>query len=483
MLTRDSCRRCLAENLHQGLINVVLADLMVNIRKIFPPISLPVIFFGLMICLGAALLHHQYSFSGEDISWTDAFFTATSAVCVTGLTVVDTGSFFSTFGQGVILFLIQAGGLGIMTFASLTFFLWRRRISLTDRIAIGQSILHDQTFNLGYFLLKMVVWTLLLEIGGAITIFLAAPDAVSPFSAVFHAVSAFCNAGFSLYSDSLVGWKGAWGVNLVIMFLIIAGGLGFSVLVELQAVASRKLGAAARIAGPRQGLSWYATTIIKTSLLLVVAGWAFIYLAEYIGFRGSTPVPEALLTALFQSVTCRTAGFNTLDISGMTNISLLVMILLMFIGGAPGSCAGGIKVSTFRVFCAFVYSQLKGGGQVVVRNFAIDPKDVSRALILIIFSAVVVFCATMILSITEGGHIPHPEARGLFLDILFEVVSALGTVGLSTGLTMKLSLAGKWTITALMFIGRLGPLVFLAVLQELHREKLFLRPEENILIG
>jgi trk system potassium uptake protein TrkH len=456
---------------------------MPNFRKIFPPISLPVIFFGLMICLGAMLLHSDYSHGGT-LSWTDAFFTATSAVCVTGLTVVDTGSFFNTFGQTVILLLIQAGGLGIMTFASLAFYLWRHRVSLTDRIAVGQSILHDRTFHLGSFLLRMVFWTLLLEALGAMTIFLLAPGGISPFSALFHAVSAFCNAGFSLFSDSLISWRGAWGVNLVIMFLIIAGGLGFSVLVELHSAALRKLRAfRSATTGPVAGLSWYAITIIKTSLLLILGGGAVIFLAEYIGFPGTASFSESLLTAIFQSVTCRTAGFNTLDIPNMTNISLLIMILLMFIGGAPGSCAGGIKVSTFRVFWAFVAAQLQGGNQVVVRNFAIDPKDVNRAMILLIFTVVVVFLATLILSATEGGIVPHPEARGLFLEIIFEVVSALGTVGLSTGLTVKLSLAGKWLITSLMFIGRLGPLVFLAVIQELHKEKLFRRPEENILIG
>jgi trk system potassium uptake protein TrkH len=455
---------------------------MLNIKKIFPPISLPIVFFGLMSILGALLLHSEYSLGGKSISWTDAFFTSTSAVCVTGLTVVDTGSYFNAFGQGVILLLIQLGGLGIMTFASLAFFLWRRRISLTDKIAVGQSILHDRTFHLGSFLLRMILLTLVLEGMGAILIFLLAPGAITPFSALFHAVSAFCNAGFSLYSDSLVAWRGLWGINLVIMFLIIAGGLGFSVLVELQSAVGRKLHSGSKVRNASD-LSWYATTIIKTSFMLIMLGWAAIYLAEYIGFQRYMPFPESVLSALFQSVTCRTAGFNTLDIGGMTNVSLLVMVVLMFIGGAPGSCAGGIKVSTFRVFCAFVVSQFRGDDQVVIRKFAIDPKDLGRALILIIFSVAVVFSATMVLTATEGGAIPHPQTRGQFMEILFEVVSAIGTVGLSTGLTPKLSLAGKWIVTLLMFIGRLGPLVFLAVLRDLHREKLYRKPEENILIG
>ncbi|MBU0481285.1 MAG: potassium transporter TrkH [Proteobacteria bacterium] len=453
-----------------------------TLRKYLPPITLPVIFFALIVCLGAILLHSGSSHGDKNLSWTDAVFTATSAVCVTGLTVVDTGSFFNGFGQGTILLLIQVGGLGIMTFTSLLFYLWRQRVSLTDQIAVGQAILRDSSSHLGSFLKQMLLMTLLIEIGGALLLFLAAPSSISPYSAVFHAVSAFCNAGFALHPDSLVAWKGNWPVNLIVMALIIIGGLGFSVLLELRIFFAGLLGkSTGRKKPPR--LSWYALTVIKTSLALILAGWAAIFLAEFIGFQKPANWSESILAALFQSVTCRTAGFNTLDIGNMTNISLLLMIVLMFIGGAPGSCAGGIKVSTFRVFWAFIISQLQGRNQVIVGRFAISGKDVSRTLILIIFTAVVIFSATLLLSATEGGNIPHPQARGQLLEILFEVVSAMGTVGLSTGLTAKLSTPGKWIVILLMFIGRLGPLVFLAVLQELRRDKLYLLPEENIMIG
>lgn len=452
------------------------------LKKLFPPISLPIIFFGIVSSLGAILLHSDLSYVDKPISWTDAFFTATSAVCVTGLTVVDTGSFFKPFGYGVILGLIQIGGLGIMTFTSLAFFLWRRRISLTDRIAVGQSILHDQKFHLGSFLFRILIWTAFIEIAGSFLIFLLAPGPLTPFSAIFHSISAFCNAGFSLYSDSLISWRGSWGVNLVIMFLIMSGGIGFSVLVELHSYFLEKI-KTKTIHGRPPGLSWYSTTVIKTSLMLVGLGWGFIFLAEYVGYHRTLTFSESLLTSLFQSVTCRTAGFNTLDIGNMTNISLLFMIALMFIGGASGSCAGGIKISTFRVFCAFVWSQIRGEEQVVIRKFAVSPKDVSKALVLITFSVTTVFLATIVLAAIEGGDVPHPMARGQFLDLLFEVVSAISTVGLSTGLTPKLSLGGKWIITILMFVGRLGPLIFLAALQAMHKEKLYRRPEENILIG
>ncbi|WYD79400.1 MAG: potassium transporter TrkG [Candidatus Electrothrix gigas] len=204
-----------------------------KIRSIFAPISLPVFFFLGAIIAGAWLLHSPLSCQGPAISWLDALFTATSAVCVTGLAVADTGQEFTRTGQSVLLLLIQMGGLGIMTFSSLTFFLWKKRVSLTDRIAVGQSLLNNSLFHLGKFLVQIVTVTLVIEFCGAVLLcccaavllFLADPEGFPPFSAVFHAVSAFCNAGFSLHPDSLVGYKSNWLVNLIIIALIVLGGI------------------------------------------------------------------------------------------------------------------------------------------------------------------------------------------------------------------------------------------------------------------
>ncbi|MDH3392398.1 MAG: ATPase [Desulfobulbaceae bacterium] len=446
-----------------------------------PPYAMPIIFFGMVICTGAILLHSSISLTTAQISWMDALFTATSATCVTGLSVVDTGTFFSRFGQSVIMVLIQVGGLGIMTFTGLAFYLWRRHVSLSDRIAVGQSLLHDPAFHLGKFLIRIVLWTLTIEATGALLLFLQAPNDFSPYSALFHAISAFCNAGFSLYSDSLTAWRGNIGINLVVMLLIILGGIGFSVLVELQECASRKCKPS--IAQQGRKLSWYAQTVLKTTIFLILFGWIAIYSAEFIGFNGNLPAGEAILSALFQSVTCRTAGFNTVDINHMTNVSLLIMVMLMFIGGAPGSCAGGIKVTTFRALIAFVRSQLKGRRQTVMGRFALNSDSVNKALILLVFASGIIAFATLLLTISEGGDIPHPEARGLFMDLFFEAVSAFGTVGLSTGITPKLSMAGKSIITSLMFIGRLGPIVFLVAIQSFQEELFYDWPEENMLIG
>ena len=450
-----------------------------KLRKNLSPIAFPVIFFAGVICLGTFLLHSPFALRGQAISWLNALFTATSATCVTGLVVVDTGTYFSRGGQLVILGLIQLGGLGIMTFTSLAAYLWRHRISITDNVAVGQGLLHDPNFHLGRFLKLIFFWTMVIELSGALLLTFFDPHGFSGFSALFHAVSAFCNAGFGLRADSLSAWRGDWGVNLVIMGLIILGGLGFSVITELQ---GHYLALPRRRRHGRR-LSWYSTLVIRTTLFLIVVGALMIYLGERSGTGRELSGGTALLTALFQSVTCRTAGFNTLEIGRMTNVAILVMIILMFIGGAPGSCAGGIKVTTFRTLWAFLVSHLRGREQAVVGRFAVDRNSVSSALTLLVFAVALVIFAILLLDFSEGGNIPHDQARGLFLEIVFEVVSAFGTVGLSAGLTPKLTQFGRLVIISLMFIGRLGPLVLLASLQSLQKQELFLRPEEKILIG
>ena len=186
----------------------------------YSPLLLPILFFAVLILIGSVLLLNAESYAVKPLSWTDAVFTATSAACVTGLAVVDTGTCFSGFGQFIILILMQVGGLGILTFTSLAFYLWRQRISFIDRIAVGQSLRHDPTFHLGKFLTRLVTWTFLIEFFGAMFLFIQAPKSFSPFSAVFHAVSAFCNAGFSLFTSSLMDWQGDWSINSVFIVLI-----------------------------------------------------------------------------------------------------------------------------------------------------------------------------------------------------------------------------------------------------------------------
>lgn len=454
---------------------------MKKLKFLNSPIIFPIIFFIFAILLGSILLHLSQKSGVDSLSWTDSIFTATSAACVTGLVVVDTGTYFTTFGKTVILCLIQVGGLGIMTFTSLSIYLWRRRTTITDRIAVGQILLHDTRFNLGKFLIEIVIWTFLIETIGALLLYLEAPTVFAPFSALFHSVSAFCNAGFSLFAGNLTEWKGKWWINLTFIALIFLGGIGFSVFVELKNVAAKIL--TFRLPPRGEGISWFAKVVLGTSFFLIGAGAIAIYLSEFVGYNRMLAPDDAMLAALFQSVTSRTAGFNTLNIGQMTNVTLVILLFLMFIGGAPGSCAGGIKVTTFRVLAAAIWSQIKGGNQAVIGKFAIDEAAVRKAMTLFVLAVIIIFFAVFLLDFTEGGDKPHHLVRGQFLEILFESVSAFCTVGLSTGLTPALSCAGKWVIISLMFIGRLGPFLLIGALQSIQQIQYYKLPEEKIMIG
>ena len=409
------------------------------------------------------MLYCAESDSEKPLSWIDALFTSTSASCVTGLVVVDTGTDFTLFGQIIILFLIQIGGLGIMTFASLALYLWKQRVSFTDRIAVGQSLRHDPSFHLGKFLTRLTAWTFIIEFLGAGFLFILSPNLFSPFSALFHAVSAFCNAGFSLFKNSLMNCQGDWSVNIVFIVLIFLGGIGFSVLVELQTHCTKLIKPGQKKLSTK--LSWHSKTVLETSIYLIVFGWVTIYLAEFVGYHRMMAANDAVLTSLFQSITCRTAGFNTLDIAKMTNVSLVIMLFLMYIGGAPGSCSGGLKVTTFRVLTSVIVSQLSGKRQASIGKFGISEDIIKQAFLLFVFAGGIIFISSLLLDITEGGDLPHHQ------------------VSLSTGLTAKLTTVGKWVLIMLMFVGRLGPLLFIAAIQSWQKTQYYSLPEENLMIG
>jgi len=451
--------------------------------KFLSPYWMPVWLFAAAIAVGAILLYVDTSHPGGPISLLDAVFTATSAVCVTGLVVVDTGSYFSFFGQGVILVLFQLGGLGMMTFTTLILHLMGKHVSLGDRIAVSQSLLHDPSFSLPRFLGRVVGGVLALEAVGALCLWLMDPVGFSPYSAVFHSVSAFCNAGFSLYADSLTQWQGHVGVNVVVMFLITAGGLGFFVLNECFGLAKSVL----RGRSPaRKGgfvLSWHSTIVLRTSLFLVVAGAVVIFVAE--GLAGTGPADPAtrLLTSLFQSVTCRTAGFNTVDIGMMSNVSLVFMMALMFIGGSPGSCAGGIKTTSFRALWGFVLAQFRGRDQVRVGRYALNQSALNSVFSLFLIATILVAVGTIALTSLETAGQSYLMGRDKFMVNMFEVISAFCTVGLSTGLTSSLNGAEKGMIVVLMFVGRLGPMWLLSALHSWQTECRYRVPTENLPLG
>ncbi len=447
--------------------------------KASSPFWMPVYAFLTTIILGGLILKLDVCHPGKPLSLLDAIFTATSAVCVTGLAVVDTGSFFSRTGQTVILTLIQLGGLGIMTYASLVIYLLGKKVSASDRIAVSQTLIHDPSFHLGKFIVGVVTAVLSIELIGAILLYEMDPQGFYPFSAAFHSISAFCNAGFSLYPDSLSTWKEHLGINSIFMTLIILGGLGFYVLTELWGklldfIHRKKQPMAAH------AVTWQTRIVLETSLFLIIAGAVALFLAENIIPTVLPGIDSSWLVSLFQSVTCRTAGFSSVDISSLTNISLVFMISLMLIGGSPGSCAGGLKTTTFRAWIGFISAKIKGRSQVRVGWYALTEDSINKSLTIMALAGVILGASVILLSITEGANIPQEAARGHFIELVFEAISAFATVGLSTGITQNLSPAGKVIIISLMFVGRLGPVWLLTAINNWQNEPRYKLPEDDL---
>jgi trk system potassium uptake protein TrkH len=438
-------------------------------QRHFYPIRALVSSFLIMIAIGTLLLWLPWaSADGKSLPLVDSIFTATSAVCVTGLIVRDTPTHFSAFGEIVILLLLQAGGIGILTFTTFFAVLMGRRIRYKSLNLLREALGSHPERSMIDILKWVVIFTFSIEIIGAV---LLIPSFHGEFHglkavyfAVFHSVSAFCNAGFSLFTQSFISYKGDWVLNLVICALIVIGGIGFPALVDI--FEHRRY----------SKLSHHSRVIIKVSLWLIVVGWGLIYF-----FQGRIdpsfwhmPVDERLLTSLFQSITARTAGFNTLNIGMMTTPALLVIICLMFIGGSPGSTAGGIKTTTFAVVAKSALVFFTGR-----RDVELDGRRVSQAsrirAVGLTFLAITLITAAVVL-LTSLSDIP-------LRDALFEAMSAFGTVGLSTGVTGGLTTGQKAAIILLMFIGRIGPVSLALSLGFREKGELATRPEVDVLTG
>ncbi|MGK5508764.1 TrkH family potassium uptake protein [Brevibacillus formosus] len=436
-----------------------------------PPKTL-VLGFALIIFLGALLLTLPVAtVDGLGLHWLDALFTATSATCVTGLVVVDTGTTFTTFGQLVILSLIQIGGLGFMTFATFFALIMRKKISLRERLILQESL--NQTSIEGVVrLAKMIlVFTAITEfIGGVLLSIRFAFDFPLPkaiYFGFFHAISNFNNAGFDLMGEfaSLTAYVDDPVVTLVVCLLIILGGIGFMVVSELYDYRQTRR------------LSLHTKVVLSTTGILVVAGTALIFILEYTNPKTLQPLSMMgkVLGSLYQSVTARTAGSNTLSIGDMYQSSLFLIIILMFIGASPGSTGGGIKTTTFATLIGAVLAQMKGKEDVIFFRQRILPHMVYKSLTLTMISLFIVLVMTMVLSITETS------AR--FEMILFEVTSAFATTGLSMGLTPHLTPIGKTLIILTMFAGRVGPLTIAFALAQRKQKEYFRYPKGRITIG
>lgn len=440
--------------------------------------------FALLIVLGSLALMLPAMTTAGRISYVDALFTSTSAVCVTGLIVKDTGTDFTRGGQWVILALIQLGGIGIMTFSTVLLLILGKQPSFSHDALLESTFAHSPTRNLYRLVLSVVVFTLAVEIVGSGCYFLTwkqeFPFSEALFVSLFHSVSAFCNAGFCLFSDSFMRYAGNVVINLNTMFLIVFGGMGFLVLLE---VFQRGWQGVKGGEKAQRALSLHTRLTVTAAVFLIVAGAATFFLIEYGDILTGMSVPKKILIAFFQSVTARTAGFNTIDFGRLSNAMLFLFVILMFIGAAPGSCGGGIKVTTAAVFLALVRSRLKGETSTRAMNRSVPSESVSRAVAVVISSVLVIGFVLALLLITQLGDTSHVESRGMFLEYLFEAVSAFGTVGLSMGVTPSLDVTGKWLVIVLMFVGRLGPLTLAFSIHPRRAVGKFEYSEENVMIG
>ncbi|PKM83831.1 MAG: Trk family potassium uptake protein [Firmicutes bacterium HGW-Firmicutes-13] len=436
----------------------------------FTPARVLVLGFALLIIAGAVLLTLPVA-THTSINFLDALFTATSAVCVTGLVVVDTGTFFTRFGQIVILFLIQIGGLGFMTAGTVIFIVLGRKISLKERLIIQEALNQFTLAGLIRLTKSIILLTLILEgIGALFLSFRFIPLfgwGTGIYYSIFHAVSAFCNAGIDLMGNfrSLTPFTYDYMVTGTILSLLILGGLGFTVLVEVHE--KRKF----------KTLSLHSKIVLATTLFLLLFGTLVILLlesnnAETLGSMGFIP---KLVNTFFTAATPRTAGFNVLPTDKLRDTTLYFIIALMFIGASPASTGGGVKTTTFSAIMITVLSIIRGNEEVFIFRKRLSFNIVNKALSIIVISIIIIFSISIFLTITE---------RAVFLGILFETMSAFGTVGLSTGLTTDLSPLGRLLIIITMFTGRVGPLTLtLALAERLKRKAPFRYPEERILVG
>jgi trk system potassium uptake protein TrkH len=443
------------------------------------PARISIIGFVLLISIGTALLMLPSASTNGGLKFIDALFTATSASCVTGLTVVDTGSVLSLYGQIVVLALIQTGGLGIMTLSTLFLLIVGRRPTIAGRTVIQDAFTQSKDRGLFSILRDVVLFTFIIEaIGLVIMFFCFLPGRGvfhSLYLSVFHSISAFCNAGFSLFPNSFVRYQQNWLINIVTCFLIISGGIGFLVLFELKRRFQFKHRAWSR-------LSLHSKMVLSASFVLIVLGSLLITGMEWHNTLKPLSFPYRFLAGFFQSVTARTAGFNTLPIGEMANGTLFILIILMFIGASPGSCGGGIKTTTLMSIIALGTSRFQGRQRPQLFRRTVSADSVGKAISVVMVGIVVVIAGTSILLITEIGGVSHTISRGEFLEILFEVVSAFGTVGLSTGVTGGLSITGKLVLTLVMFTGRLGPLL-IALAFSRREMPHYYYAEESIMIG
>ena len=438
------------------------------------PARLVLLSFSMVIFIGTFLLMLPVSVvEGKTISFIDALFMATSATCVTGLSTLSLASHFSFFGQLVILGLIQIGGLSIMTLYSSTVILLGRSMGMKDRIIMQDLLAVSSLEELFAMIVDIIKYTFFIELWGGIILAIAFTFEGFEFGAAiyygfFHSISAFCNAGFSLFNNSLESYATNPLIQGTIALLVILGGLGFIVLRELKEIVIKRKSLVR--------MALHTKVVLVTSTSLVVGGALFFFFGEFLNALDNYELIEKMQISFFQSVSLRTAGFHTVPLENLHTYTIYAMSLFMFIGGSPGSTAGGIKVTTFAILIQSIISTLKGKKSVGMVDRRIPSHMVVKATALTFISIMITSFFILVMMKLE------PEQS--FLTIFFEVVSASGTVGLSLGITPYLTVAGKIAIALMMLIGRIGPLTLvLAIGERMERTGKFDYPEGRIMIG
>ena len=473
------------------LFFIELSRLSLTVNKLsLHPALIFILSFILVIFIGTLLLKLPNASVGG-ISWIDAFFTATSAVCVTGLVVVDTATAFTGMGQTIILILFQLGGLGVMTFTSFFGFFFKGGQSLQSQLFLKDYINEDNIGKIGSTLIKIILFTLVFEllVGGLIftlvdaTLFESAYERL--FFSIFHAISAFCNAGFSTLSNGLyeTGFRTAYHVHLVLGIAIIVGGIGFPVIVSFAQYAKRVVGNWYNLLTKRDSFYHHTPrvfnintrlTTISTAILLAI-GFVTYWIFEQNNTLAGLDGYAKLVTAFFGSVTPRTAGFNTVDLTQLALPTVLIYLILMWIGASPGSTGGGLKTTTFAVAVLNALSIAKGKDRVEVFNRQIDPETVRKAFAVMLLSLIVIGLGVFFVLFL------NPDLK--ILEVAFEVFSAFSTVGLSLGITAKLTAGSKLVICMIMFLGRVGTLTVLVAFIKKTRSLRYKYPQEGVFIS
>ncbi len=427
--------------------------------------------FAGLIGAGTLLLMMPFSTVSGSIAFENALFTATSAVTVTGLVVVDTSAYFTIAGKTVIMILLQLGGLGFMTFSIFTILLMSKSVSLRRKSFIENTFTAGKYKNVNDLIKKIVTMTFAIEFLGALLLyfqFTKLSGGSRVFASIFHSISAFCNAGFSIFTNNLEDYRSHFGINITVMMLIILGGAGFLVLNEVLLLLKRKIKSFSKF-------SLHTKLVIINTIILVFAGGVVIFLEELVNPANTLPFGTKLLSSFFHSVSARTAGFNTVNLKVFSYPAIFLLVILMFIGASPGSTGGGVKTTAFSVVINYLRSSLKGRDKIEVFYRQVPAKTGEKAFIMIIFSFIIISGLFFVLTTFQPGF--------QFIDLLFETVSAFGTVGFSLGVTPRLVLPAKLVIIVTMFIGRIGPLTLLYAISKKESGAVYSYPEENIMIG